>query len=92
MRLLVVVEQDIAVITAIYQRQPALQELIGKGWILAAAKDPHSAAIHFFDPARGWLRWQGRADLPRVAGSADWYAGRREPLPPALLERPVEAA
>jgi len=92
MRLLVVVEHDIAVITAIYQRQPALQELIGKGWILAAAKDPHSAAIHFFDPARGWLRWQGRADLPRVAGSADWYAGKREPLPPALLERPVEAA
>jgi hypothetical protein len=92
MRLLVVVEHDIAVITEIYKRQPPLQELIGNGWILVAAKDPDSQAIHFFDPIRGWLRWQGRADLPRAAGSADWYAGKREPLPPALLERAVEAA
>jgi hypothetical protein len=92
MRLLVVVEHDIAVITEIYKRQPPLQELIGNGWILVAAKDPGSAAIHFFDPGRGWLRWQGGAELPRVAGSADWYAGKREPLPPALLERAVEAA
>jgi uncharacterized protein YbcC (UPF0753/DUF2309 family) len=37
MRLLVIVEQTKEVIGAIYQRQPALQELIGNGWIVLAA-------------------------------------------------------
>ena len=38
MRLLVVVEQTLEIVGAIYQRQPPLQELIGKGWIVLAAK------------------------------------------------------
>lgn len=89
MRLLVVVEHRVEVITAIYQRQPPLQELIGNGWIVVAAKDPDSPAIHLFDPARGWLPWEGRTDLATVECSEDWFAGRRDALPPALLRRPV---
>ena len=40
MRLQVIVEASIEVLTRIYQRQPPLQELIGNGWLLLSAKDP----------------------------------------------------
>jgi uncharacterized protein YbcC (UPF0753/DUF2309 family) len=100
MRLLIVVEQRLDIITAVYQRQPPLQELVGKGWVLLAAKDPNpdpnpdpeSALIHRFDPHTGWQPWQlqhGAAALPQVACSHDWFAGYREPLPPALLMVPA---
>jgi uncharacterized protein YbcC (UPF0753/DUF2309 family) len=88
MRLLVVVEAKTELITAIYQRQPPLQELVGNGWMVVAAKDPDSEAIQLFDPARGWLPWHGATALPTVACSHDWFNGEREPLPPALLTRP----
>ncbi len=93
MRLLVVVEAKLDLVTAIYQRQPPLQELIGGGWLLVAAKDPDSPAIHSFDPARGWVPWQNPGiALPTVARSADWYTGQREPLPPALITRATEGS
>ena len=92
MRLLVVVEHKIDVVTEIYKRQPPLQELIGGGWLLVAAKDPDSPAIHFFDPARGWIPWQdGGEAVPTVERSLDWFRGHREPLAPALLTLPVRA-
>jgi uncharacterized protein YbcC (UPF0753/DUF2309 family) len=65
MRLLVVVEQRLDIVSAIYQRQPALQELIGNGWVVLAAKHPQSGAIHLFDPARGWQAWNDSAGQPR---------------------------
>lgn len=92
MRLLVVVEQTLDVITAVYQRQPPLQELVGKRWVNLAAKDPDTGAIHLFDPAKGWLPWQGTLPVPTVTRSLDWFDGERAPLPPALLEKPLEAS
>ena len=87
MRLLVIVEHRLDVLTAIYQRQPPLQELIGNGWIQLAAKDPDSEAIHRFVPGAGWVAWQApESELPRVRASTDWVRGQREPLPPALIE------
>lgn len=97
MRLLVVVEQTLEIINAIYERQPPLQELIGNGWILLAAKHPQSGVIDVFEPACGWQRWSvNEAALPpprpaEVDRSADWFAGSRDPLPPALLRRPLVA-
>lgn len=93
MRLLVVIEQTLDIITAVYQRQPPLQELVGNGWVIVAAKDPDSGAIHLFDPQRGWQPWAGnRIEVRTVKQSSDWFAGNREPLPPVLLERPLELA
>ena len=91
MRLLVVIEQTREVVTAIYERQPPLRELIGNGWILVAVKEPASGEIHRFDPARGWLPWQGEgaAKVPVATSSAAWLGVHREPLPPALLELPA---
>jgi len=85
MRLLVVVEQTAAVLTAIVQRQPALQELIGNAWIVVAAKDPESGVITRYCPRRGWLPWSGPVVLPQVARSADWFAGESEALAPAII-------
>lgn len=94
MRLLVVVEQTTAILGAILNRQPALQELINNSWIILAAKNPSPlgpaddsmvAAIEQYCPRRGWLAWSGKAVLPQVAHSSEWFAGEREALPPALL-------
>jgi hypothetical protein len=92
MRLLVVIEQTLDIITAVYQRQPPLQELVGNGWVIVAAKDPETGAIHQFDPASGWAPWSGQVEVKTVRQSVDWFAGEREPLPPVLLERPLEAS
>ena len=85
MRLLVVVEQTPEMLSAIVARQPALHELIGNAWIILAACDPSTAAIHVYCPRRGWLPWSGRAVLPQAARSVDWFAGRSEALPPAVI-------
>lgn len=85
MRLLVVVDQEPAVLDAILERQPPLRELIDNAWIILAAQSPSTAAIHHYRPQHGWQRWAGEAVLPQVARSADWYAGEREALAPALL-------
>lgn len=86
MRLLVIVEARLEVLTAIYQRQPSLQELIGNGWLLLAAKDPAAPLIHRFDPARGWVPWTGpRAPLAHFPSSGDYFPGTLEPLDPVLI-------
>ena len=85
MRLLVVVEQAPDVLSAILERQPALQELVGNGWINFAAQHPSTAEISRYCPRRGWLPWAGRGVLPQVARSSDWFAGEAGALAPAIL-------
>ena len=92
MRILVVIEQTIELITAIYQRQPPLQELVGNRWVTVVAKHPETGALHLFDPELGWLPWQPSQAIPTVHESGDWFTGHRDPLPPVLLERPLGAA
>jgi uncharacterized protein YbcC (UPF0753/DUF2309 family) len=89
MRLQVIVEQSTEMLTEIYLRQPPLQELVGKGWLLLSAKDPDSERIDVFYPDKGWVRWQGKLEpLPSVECSADWYNGQMDPLTPVLLKQP----
>ena len=89
MRLQIVVEHSIEVLTRIYQAQPILQELIGKGWILVTAKDPDSTQLHQFKPDKGFVPWQGvQQPLPEVACSSDWYQGLSGALDPALIRQP----
>ncbi len=87
MRLQVVIEASIEVVTRIYARQPPLQELIGNGWLLLSVKDPDSEAIHVFTPGTGFTAWNGNiTPLPGVQRSPDWYNGHEGPLTPALIE------
>ena len=88
MRLLIVVEHRTEVLDAICARQPALQELIGNGWVQLAAKHPDRAEISFLEPGRGWQRWAPSAEPPPlVQRSADWFMGHTDALPPALIAR-----
>jgi hypothetical protein len=93
MRLLVVVEHQLDVLTAIYLRQPVVRGLIDNAWVQLAAIDPDSAEINRFVVGTGWVKWQpDGAPLPSVRRSADWYRGQREALPPALIETGVAPA
>ncbi|MEJ1355307.1 MAG: DUF2309 domain-containing protein [Candidatus Sedimenticola sp. (ex Thyasira tokunagai)] len=91
MRLQIVVEASIEMLTKIYTRQPPLQELIGNGWLLVSAMDPETGEITLFKPDQGFVPWTGRVEpLPRVGSSIEWYNGYSEPLTPARIE--TEAA
>ena len=82
---LLAVEQTPEVLGAILERQPALQELVGNEWIILASKSPSTVALQRYCPRRGWLPWSGKAVLPQVARSADWFAGESAPLDPAIV-------
>jgi hypothetical protein len=87
MRLQVVIEASVEVVSQIYARQPPLQELIGNGWLLLSVKDPDSEAIHVFTPDTGFTPWRGNVTpLPAVQRSPEWYHGHAGPLTPALIE------
>ncbi|MBF0369404.1 MAG: DUF2309 domain-containing protein [Magnetococcales bacterium] len=91
MRLQVLVEATMDILTEIYMRQPPLQELVGNGWLLLSAKDPQTDAIHLFDPKKGWVPWQELPrPLPTVERSKDWYQTSRTFLSPVLIRQPEE--
>ncbi len=87
MRLQLMVEASTDTLTAIYKRQPSIQELVGNGWILLSAKNPDSAEIHTFDPNKGWELWEspGALTVTTVANSQDWYRGEYDHISPALI-------
>jgi len=93
MRLLVVAEQSTEILTAIYERQPAVAELVGGAWIQLAALDPETGAIHLFRPGAGWVPLQPpETSAPRVGRSSECYLGFSGPRPPALIAAPDEVA
>ncbi len=91
MRLQIMVEAETRILTEIYQRQPLLQELVGNGWVLLSAKDPHGPDIHVFKPGQGWIAWTPPPDeLPVVPRSPAWYQGHRDHLRPARIATATE--
>ncbi|MEE9350807.1 MAG: DUF2309 domain-containing protein [Thiotrichaceae bacterium] len=89
MRCQVMVEASVDTLTAIYQRSPPLQELIGNEWILLSSVDPDTGEVHSFNPKKGFIGWTND-HMPRldtVEKSVDWYGGKMEPLEPVLLEQ-----
>lgn len=86
MRLLVVVEQNLQVVTDIYQRQPKVRELVGNGWVQLICLEPDRGTLHRFMPGQGWALWQSDGQpLPKVDYSRDWFTHQREALAPVLL-------
>ncbi|MEZ5581177.1 MAG: hypothetical protein R3F40_18290 [Candidatus Competibacteraceae bacterium] len=80
------VEASTEVLTAIYQRQPSLRELIGGDWVHVIAKDPDSGEFSIFDLARGFVPWAGPSrPLPERACFGRLYRGYGRPLSPALI-------
>ncbi len=92
MRLLIIVEQQPDILTALYERQPILRELVGNAWIHLAAKEPESGILHRFRPGVGWTVWYqdpNAPPLPCVNASPEWFMGHKGPLTPALIRQPV---
>jgi uncharacterized protein YbcC (UPF0753/DUF2309 family) len=90
MRLQVIVEAKLDVVARIYGDQPALQELIGGGWLLVSVVDPDTGAISVFDPASGFVSWQPLVtDLPVRDNSTECYRGISSPIAPLLIRQPV---
>jgi uncharacterized protein len=93
MRLLVVVEQTTDILTAIYQRQPAVAELVGGAWVQFASLDPETGAIALFRPGTGWVPWQPPTKPPPLVGrSVECYLGFTGPRPPALIAAGARAS
>lgn len=88
MRLQLMVEATTEVLTAIYKKQPSIQQLVGNGWLLLSAKDPSSAEIQTFDPEKGWEVWQDTNNnaLPMVNNSQEWYEDKYHHISPALIK------
>lgn len=88
MRLHVLVEASVEVLTKVYQRQPPLQQLIGNGWLLVSAIDPDTGEISLFDPRHGFIPWDGEVKpLQTVDQSSEWYEGHMQPLQPVMLKQ-----
>ncbi len=89
MRLQIVVEHSIEILTRIYTDQPAIQELVGNGWILLTAKDPNSKQLTQFKPNIGFVPWHGKQEtLTEVKKSPQWYSGHSDALNLALVTQP----
>jgi len=92
MRLQVIVEAKLEVVARIYGDQPALQELIGGGWLLVSVVDPDTGAISVFDPAQGFVPWEPQiTELPVRDKSLDCYKGISTPVAPLLIRQPPGA-
>jgi hypothetical protein len=87
MRLLLIVEQTPECLTAIYHKQPAIQELVGNEWLYVASQRPDTGEISLFTPKKGFTPWKSELKpLQTVQSSVQWYSGHRDPLSPVLIE------
>jgi hypothetical protein len=85
-RLLIVVEASVAILSAIYARQPMLRELIGNEWVQLVSMDPVTGEQQRFTPRGFQPVTLASAPLPVVTSSTEWYRGHRDFLPPALID------
>ncbi|MDD2761058.1 MAG: DUF2309 domain-containing protein [Methylomonas sp.] len=91
MRLQIVVEAKTATMAKIYDRQPALRELIGGGWVHVCAMDPEDGRLFVFQRGEGFVPWQPQdGEPPLRSDSADCYRDETGPVPPMLISRSAQ--
>jgi len=89
-RLILLVETEPETLRRLVAASPLLQRLVSNRWIVAAALDPGSAAIH---EMRGGDFIRHASETPAAVSpgnSADWYGGRRDFLEFARIVPRVE--
>jgi hypothetical protein len=86
MRLLVVVEQTTDMLSAIYQRQPAVAELVGGAWVQLASLDPQTGAIAVFRPTGMWKSREEAGAGPGGPGTG-WVPWEPPAEPPPRVGR-----
>ncbi|MFM8415237.1 MAG: putative inorganic carbon transporter subunit DabA, partial [Planctomycetota bacterium] len=93
-RLLLIVETTPERLHRALAPLPAVARLIRNGWVQAACWPPNGGVPEIYDPRheRFVPHAVEAATLPEVARSADWFTGRRDNLPPALIRPPARSA
>ena len=88
-RLQILVEAKTEVLGEIYGRQPAIQELVGGGWVLLSAIDPETGEISYFERGVGFVSWNpDKKAVREVESSVAYYQDVNVPLPPVLVKQP----
>jgi len=63
-----------------------VQQLLDNSWVHLIALDPDSGAMNLFVPGVGFVLWdRPLTQLPVVESSYEWYKGKTDFLPPALI-------
>jgi hypothetical protein len=89
MRLEVIVESTPEAMQGILSRQPAVAELVLNEWIRVTAIHPVTREMWNFDARFGFRKYTPNpVELPVVARSQDWCAGRSDCLKPARIVTP----
>jgi hypothetical protein len=89
-RLVLIVEAPRERILRVIEREPGVARLVRNEWVCLAALDPDGDALHTWVEGAFIAHPPAARRPPTAANSMAWYAGRRGPLPWALLE-PVGA-
>ena len=90
MRLQIVVETKTEILESIYARQPALQELIGGGWVHLSSKDPETGVIYVFNRKQGFQVWQASEQAIAIKeNSYECYRNSDQALAPVLIRQPI---
>jgi uncharacterized protein YbcC (UPF0753/DUF2309 family) len=90
-RLLFIIETTPESMLQIMDRNPNVAAICRNGWAQLAVLDPHSSRIQRFRNGRFEDYEPRLGELSEVQASREWYVGRRDHLPFALI-RPQMAA
>lgn len=84
-RILFVIETSVEGMRLALKNAPVVDELVRNRWVRLSTLDPDSGEIHVYRDG-DFERYTGKAVLPSVPTSRDWYRGHRDYLGPAILE------
>jgi hypothetical protein len=84
-RLLFIIETTAESMLQIMDRNPNVAAICRNGWVQLAVLDPQSSRIQRFLNGRFEDYEPRLGQLSEVAASREWYAGRRDHLPFALI-------
>lgn len=86
MRLLIIVESTVEILTKIVEKFPGVAQLVLNGWVQLVSVDPSTRAMNVFEGSAFVPFKAVKQELPIVGSSIDWYTGHRNHLGVALIE------
>jgi uncharacterized protein YbcC (UPF0753/DUF2309 family) len=86
-RILFIIETTPERLSWVIDASPSLRQLVENRWIRVATVDPASGRVHVRREG-GFEEFTERLErLPVALSSAEWFAGRRQHLPMAWIQR-----
>ena len=88
-RILFVIETTPERVMRAFSTSALLMELLEKRWIRIATLDPETGLIHVYRDGTFERADEQKQALPSVADSVEWYGGKMEHLPIALVKKGI---